>query len=113
MKKAFLNTTRESIKYCFKVITGHSGAITRLAVFGNDELWIGTKKDGLIHLSIPENIPVALPSEHALRHNKVISVMKDREGLLWLATNRGQLFSANVRFVKKGRPFSTNSGNLY
>ncbi|MCB9344971.1 MAG: histidine kinase [Lewinellaceae bacterium] len=81
------------------------GAITRLAVFGNDELWIGTKKDGMIHLSIPENIPVALPSEHALRHNKVISVMKDREGLLWLATNRGQLFSANVRFCEEETPF--------
>lgn len=74
------------------------GEVTGLAIFGSGELWVGTARDGIVHIQLNTGTVIAMPSNHPLRHVKAHSVYKDREGLLWAVLDKGQLFSANVRF---------------
>jgi ligand-binding sensor domain-containing protein len=74
------------------------GSATDLSIFGSRELWVGTEGDGLIRVDLSNGNEMPLPDAHPLRHAKIHSLCKDREGLLWMVADKGVLCSANVRF---------------
>ncbi|MBP6825694.1 MAG: histidine kinase [Saprospiraceae bacterium] len=82
------------------------GIVTGMAVFGSGELWAGTATNGLVHLDVYSGEILPLPESHPLRHSKLLSVCKDREGLLWSVCDKGLVYSANVRFGMLATPFS-------
>ncbi len=92
--------------FIFKTEDWKFGAVTALAVFEEVELWVGTASEGLVRLDLKTGVSAPLPDGHALRHARIRSLRKDREGLLWVVTDRGQVFSANVRFQLLAHPFS-------
>ncbi len=81
------------------------GPVTSMALFGDRELWAGTETNGLIHLEVSTGALQPLPAEHPLRQSNMQALCSDREGLLWSVNDKGQLFSANVRFGQLPTPF--------
>ncbi len=92
-------------KFDFQTPDWKYGTVTSLAVFGSNELWIGTEKDGLARLEIASGAWHTLPAAHPLRHARIRVLRKDREGLLWTVTDKGAVYSANVRFGMLEAPF--------
>jgi ligand-binding sensor domain-containing protein len=82
------------------------GAVSSLKSFGTSELWIGTKKHGIILLDIHTDAIGGMPKGHALKEVNVRAMCKDREGLLWVIVNQGILYSSNPRFTHHETPFS-------
>lgn len=97
------NTSLNSVD--FSVPDWKSGPVTDLAVFGNQSVWCGTERNSLICLDLKtgKQIPV---STRELAGNRIRCLDKDREGLLWGLTGRGQLFSSNVAYGMIKTPFS-------
>ena len=82
------------------------GTVVGMAVFGSRELWAATAGDGLVRLDVASGKTHTLPDSHPLRHVKILSTIKDREGLLWAVCDKGTVYSANVRFSALATPFS-------
>ena len=82
----------------FSLTEWEYGPVTDLAVFGTKSLWCGTERNGLICLDLitKKSNPVSASGE--LTGSRIRSLDKDREGLLWGLTGRGQLFSSNVAY---------------
>ncbi len=81
------------------------GPVTELKVFGNNEVWIGTEKKGIVCYDSSTGTTMNLPSAHQLAASRIHAMCKDREGLLWLVSDHGILYSSNVRFGKLETPF--------
>lgn len=78
------------------------GQVTSLMMFGSREIWVGTAQSGLIRLELPLNGQGAcqvyqMPENHPLRRKKIETMCKDREGLLWVLSSEGEIYSALVR----------------
>jgi ligand-binding sensor domain-containing protein len=76
------------------------GPVRSMAVYGGRELWVGTEDEGLLLLRSADLQPQPLPEGHPLRKTGIPALLKDREGLLWLASERQGLYSANVPFAE-------------
>lgn len=93
-------------KFDFQTPDWPYGKVTDLAAFGSHELWVGTEKDGPIRLESTPTALHALPAAHPLRRARIRTLRKDREGLLWVVTDKGAAYSANVRFGLLETPLS-------
>lgn len=93
-------------KFDFQTPEWPYGTVTSLAAFGSGERWIGTEKNGPIRLDIATGILHALPAAHPLRRARMRALRKDREGLLWVVTDKGAAYSTNVRFGMLETPLS-------
>lgn len=82
------------------------GAIGSIEAFGSSALWVATNGDGLVQLDLVSGKVLTLPEAHPLRHTKILSTAKDREGLLWAVCDKGTVYTANVRFGMLATPFS-------
>ena len=67
------------------------GAVTAIASGENDDLWIGTTKNGLFHFQNRREVGhyTFENTAGALRSNSIYTVFVDREGVIWIGTNRG------------------------
>ncbi len=74
------------------------GPVTSLAAFGTQEVWIGTEHNGLIRFETSSASLYALPDQNPLRFAKIQHLFKDREGLLWVVTDKGAMYSAQAMF---------------
>ena len=65
--------------------------VTAFGKPANDNLWVGTEKHGLFHFQGTRQLENFTFENTAggLRSNKIYAVFVDREGVLWLGTNRG------------------------
>lgn len=102
------------------------GSVTSIESTENGDMWAGTEGNGLFRfrgLQDYENFTFE-NSAGGLRSNKIHTVFADREGVLWLGTNRGacrfdiaspfnQTVSEdpNANFVRT--IYRTNDGNLF
>lgn len=118
-KGIFRYNTSES-RVDFFISDWQYGPVTDLVVFGNHSVWCATEQNSLIcvDLKTGKYNPVATPKE--LSGNRIRFLDKDREGLLWGVTGRGQLFSSNVAYGMMKTPFSgiqaictDKSGNMW
>ncbi|MEI6408441.1 MAG: two-component regulator propeller domain-containing protein [Bacteroidota bacterium] len=82
------------------------GAVHVLATFGNDEIWAGTSNNGLIRIDSYTGNITPLDPKSPLAHAKINSMFKDREGLLWVISDKGFLSSGNMHFGWMETPFS-------
>ncbi len=73
------------------------GPVTSIAVWGKEEVWVGTEAAGLIRVALAENDLNPLPDGHGLSRCRIRLLFKDREGILWAAPARGGLFAAHGR----------------
>lgn len=65
--------------------------VTAIGKSANGDFWVGTEKQGLFHfrgIKQLENFTFE-NTAGGLRSNKIYAVFVDREGVLWLGTNRG------------------------
>jgi len=83
------------------------GPVTTLAAFGSSMVWAGTANAGLIQVETASGSAKALPNKQPLHRSKVLALCKDREGLLWAVCDKGDIYSANVRFGLLETPFSS------
>ncbi len=73
------------------------GSVSSLAWYADAELWVGTTENGLVRLIVPTGAISLLPDNDPLRHANTLTLLKDREGLLWTLADQGIPWSANVR----------------
>ena len=92
-------------KFDFQTNNWRYGTVVSLAAFGSNELWVGTEKDGLVRIETATGVVQPLPDAQPLRHTRVRALYKDREGLLWMLNDKGEVYSANVRFGMLSTPF--------
>jgi ligand-binding sensor domain-containing protein/two-component sensor histidine kinase len=74
------------------VRTGENvGTITAIETVKNGDLWIGTEENGLFRFHGTQQIENFTFENTAggLRSNKIYTIYADRDGVLWLGTNRG------------------------
>lgn len=74
------------------------GAVHALVAFGNDEIWAGTSNKGLIRIDAFAGSITPLDVKSPLARAKINSMFKDREGLLWVVSDKGYLSSGNMHF---------------
>ncbi|MCC6411034.1 MAG: histidine kinase [Saprospiraceae bacterium] len=74
------------------------GPVTSLTAYGNTEVWAGTAHEGVVRFDAVSGATHVLPNGNNLRTARVKQLLKDREGLLWVLADKGQVFTANVRF---------------
>ncbi len=64
-----------------------------LTTDSNNNLWIGTQRNGLSHFQLNENGQggyfTQYTTEVGLSHSRVNMVMEDKEGIIWLCTQKG------------------------
>ena len=84
-------------KFDFQTTNWHYGTVLNLAAFGSTELWAGTENNGLLRLETATGALQPLPAG-LLRQTRIRALHKDREGLLWIVTDKGEVYSSNVRF---------------
>ena len=74
------------------VRTGENvGTITAIETVKNGDLWVGTEENGLFRFHGTQQIENFTFENTAggLRSNKIYTIYADRDGVLWLGTNRG------------------------
>ncbi|HRI58766.1 MAG TPA: two-component regulator propeller domain-containing protein, partial [Saprospiraceae bacterium] len=81
------------------------GTVLNLTVFGSAELWAGTENSGLLRLELVTGAIQPQPLTKSLRPTRIHALSKDREGLLWIVTDKGEVYSSNVRFGMLAAPF--------
>lgn len=85
-------------KFDYRTAGWPYGTVLSMAVFGTNEVWVGTAGEGLLRVETASEKIIPLPENHFLRHMELPALLKDREGLLWALTDKGAVYSANVRF---------------
>ena len=84
------------------------GVVTALLEDNHGMLWVGTFGSGLYRLSVNGSLKAgpgtALTTVNGLVDNQINSIYEDREGDLWIATERGLQVLRDARFVTYGRP---------
>ncbi|HEY6330488.1 MAG TPA: two-component regulator propeller domain-containing protein, partial [Blastocatellia bacterium] len=67
------------------------GAVTSISLGPNEEAWVGTEKQGVLHFKTDREVDHFTFDNTAggLRSNLVYCVFRDREGVLWFGTDRG------------------------
>jgi len=98
------NVAQQKIDYITP--TWDFGAVHALATYGKDEIWAGTSNNGLIRIDAHTNSITPLDAKSPLAHAKINSMFKDREGLLWVLSDKGYLLSGNMHFGWIETPFS-------
>jgi len=98
------NTAANSVD--FSVPDWKYGPVTDLVVFGDQSVWCGTERNGLIYLDMKTGLYSPVPVSRELAGSRIRLLDKDSEGLLWGVTGRGQLFTANVAYGKITTPFA-------
>ena len=82
--------------------------VTALHEDNGGMLWVGTFGSGLYRLPVKGMVGAAantaLTTGNGLIDNQVNSLCEDREGNLWIATERGLQVLRNARFVNYGSP---------
>jgi signal transduction histidine kinase/ligand-binding sensor domain-containing protein len=65
--------------------------VTAFGIWSNGDFWVGTEKHGLFHFRGTQQLEnyTFENTSGGLRSNKIYAVFVDREGVLWLGTNRG------------------------
>ena len=65
--------------------------VTAFGIWSNKDFWVGTEKHGLFHFRGTQQLEnyTFENTSGGLRSNKIYAVFVDREGVLWLGTNRG------------------------
>jgi len=74
-----------------EIVLGNIGTVTAISGGANDELWVGTKNNGLFYLrgwQVARNYTFA-NTAGGLRSNKIFNVFVDREKTVWVGTDRG------------------------
>ena len=67
------------------------GTVTAIASGSDEDLWVGTEKNGVFHLrnsQILENFTFE-NTAGGLRSNRVFDIFVDRESVVWIGTDRG------------------------
>lgn len=54
-----------------------------------DNLWLGTRGQGLVKFNIPSGEMIGFTTQEGLANNIIEGVLEDEEGFLWLSSNRG------------------------
>ncbi len=70
---------------------GGIGTVTAISGGANDDLWVGTKNNGLFYLrsgQVVKNYTFA-NTAGGLRSNRIFTVFVDREKTVWIGTDRG------------------------
>ncbi len=82
--------------------------VTTLLEDNHGMLWVGTFGSGLYRLPVSGGLKAgpgtALTTANGLVDNQINSLCEDREGNLWVATERGLQVLRDARFVTYGRP---------
>lgn len=67
------------------------GTVTAIAENASGDLWIGTEKNGVFHFRGSQQIEHFTFENTAggLRSNNISAIFVDREGVIWIGTNRG------------------------
>ncbi len=73
------------------------GPVTCVVVLGAEEAWVGTEDHGLVRVDIATGTCQAFSPGHPLGRGRIRSLFKDREGLLWVASDRSGLWMAHGR----------------
>ena len=74
------------------------GTVNTLALFEGKELWIGTERQGLIRYDLVTDRFQPLSKASEERPNKVLDLLKDVEGNLWVSSQMLGLQSGNRQF---------------
>ncbi len=72
-------------------IAGNFGTVTAISGGAGDDLWVGTKSNGLFYLrggQVVRNYTFA-NTAGGLRSNRIYTVFVDREKTIWIGTDRG------------------------
>ncbi|MEQ9290208.1 MAG: two-component regulator propeller domain-containing protein [Cyclobacteriaceae bacterium] len=56
---------------------------------GQDNLWLGTRGQGLVKFHIPTRQMTGFTTNDGLANNIIEGILEDEEGFLWLSSNRG------------------------
>lgn len=65
------------------------GNLYHIALDGRNDIWAGTKGDGLVHFNRVENAIERFTTKDGLPDNVIYMILPDRAGNLWLTTNNG------------------------
>lgn len=67
------------------------GTVTAIAENASGDLWIGTEKNGVFHFRASQQLEHFTFENTAggLRSNNISAIFVDREGVIWIGTNRG------------------------
>ena len=91
---------------------GNSGFIVSLCEDDRGDIWIGTDSGVVLYDAYTDRFrPFDTPSDRGtVIHNKVTTIKKDRQGVIWMAVNNQGLFSCDPEsgtlknyFVEQGR----------
>ncbi|MBK8556117.1 MAG: histidine kinase [Lewinellaceae bacterium] len=74
------------------------GHVSAMATFGNQEIWVGTNKNGLHCIDIPAGTIRVQSPDAPIGKLKINALLKDREGQIWLLADRNNLYSLNIAF---------------
>lgn len=85
-------------KFDFKSVNWQFGTILNMEAFGSNELWMGTETSGLLRFNVSTGIAQPMPAGQTLYQTRIHALKKDREGLLWIVSDKGEVYSSNVRF---------------
>lgn len=95
---------KEALNYCTP--NWNFGAVEHIAAFGSDEIWVGSTGAGIVKIDTYTGDIQAVHTDNLASHPKIRAMCKDREGLLWVVNDKGQLLSANMRFTFLTTPFT-------
>ena len=80
------------------------GIINCFEIFEQKELWIGTEDNGLWKYDFQKKHLSPIKDEVCLANAKVQDLQKDKEGNIWISTNKVPFFSTNRLFEFVSRP---------
>ncbi|MCP4219628.1 MAG: response regulator [bacterium] len=89
-------------------------AVNALGQDGEGNLWIGCEKKGLWILKKGKNIPRQVNEATSLSRGKIVSIIKDRKGDMWLASPQGVLIfsKASGRFSLLNRTNGLSANDI-
>lgn len=82
------------------------GVVTAMACFHHKEVWIGTEGNGLFRLDLENGRLELLSTPEEGPGSRIADLLRDDEGIVWIAGNSRSFFSANrhFEFVRNSPP---------
>lgn len=82
------------------------GVVTALACFHHKEVWIGTEGNGLFRLDLETGKLESLSPREEGPGNRISGLLRDDEGIVWVAGNSSNFYSANrhIEFAGNSPP---------
>lgn len=74
------------------------GVVNELCLFKGRELWIATERSGLIQYNLEEQTHTVHLEINNLSTGKIVDLLKDQEGNLWLTSSSFKLLKTNRHF---------------